>query len=582
MSERKWMLVCLLVTSLSWMVITDSLLPGATGRIGHDYAYFLPRLLAGEYWIENNGWFSLPWFSPAFGAGLPAYAHPANGHVSLPQWLCAFVDPLTAVRWTALISLIAGFVGMWLFARRSLKLGAGAAALASVLFALNGFHIARMAVGHLAFHASMLAPLCAWLLLRPASTRAGWWAGALGAGLCLSYQLQAGNVYGLPPLLLALAALTCVHVLRGGTIRSLTGRAAVALLVMLGLCAAKLCAALAFLSSFPRSGYPLPGAESPLALLELLFRALFFSPPADKARELFVNQPFLLGEHEWDLGLTLVPLVAILLGAALCFRAETLRSLARQRWALATLLLICVVPLALNLHSPGWERVLKSLPVVGSSSSFVRWLWMFVPLVAVLAACAIEGLERRAWLARASWVAMAVFLALQVMHSRKVYAEQPYDPRPVVDAWKRHAAPTITRVTIPAVVDGQIRLSADRDDALLRGESQLLTYEPLFGYRLEWFPKGPVRPGEVRIGNLHHPLAFLYPEAAGRAPGAPFQPGEEAQLQAFVEYRSFEIEWPLRQRVANLVNLLALAGVSLLAAALLYSSLRRQRSSPGS
>jgi hypothetical protein len=451
-----------------------------------------------------------------------------------------------------------------------------------MLFALNGFHIARMAVGHLAFHASMLAPLCAWLLLRPSSTRAGWWASALGAGLCLCYQLQAGNVYGLPPLLLALGALACIHAMRGGMLQDLAGRAAVSLLVMLGLCAAKLCAALAFLSSFPRSGYPLPGAKHPLALLELLFRALFLAPPTDKARELFVNQPFILGEHEWDLGLSLVPLAAILLGIALCMRAETLRSFVRHRWALAVLLLICLVPLALNLHSPAWERALKSLPVLGSSSSFVRWLWVFVPLVAVLAACAIDGLERRVWLARASWVAMAAFLALQVTHSRKVYAEQPYDPRPVVDAWKRHAAPAITRVTIPGVVDGQIRLNADRDDALLRGESQLLTYEPLFGYRLEWFPKGPVRPGEARIGNLHHPLAFLYPQAAGRAPGAPFRPGEEAQLQAFVEYRSFEFEWPLRQRMANLVNLLTLAGVAVLAVALFYSSLRRQRSSSGS
>lgn len=582
MSNSKWLLICLVAVSLSWLVIMDPLLPGNTGRIGHDYAYFLPRLLAGQEWIANNGLFSAPWFSPAFGAGLPAYAHPANAHYSLPQILCMWMDPLSAVRWTAYASVLAGFSGTWLFTRRTLGLGAAASGAAAALFALNGFHIARMAIGHLAFHASMLAPLSAWLLLRPAPSRRDWWISTLGAGLCFAYQLQAGNVYGIPPLGLAVLAMACVHRLRGGDTGGFIRRLLGAMGIALALSIAKLCASLAFLSSFPRSGYPIPGADNPLHLLELVSRALFLEPPGEQARKLFVNQPFLLGAHEWDLGLTQVPAVAIAIGFLLLIRSGDWRALLKRPATLLALAALCIVPLALNLHSAGWERLLKSLPLVGSSSSFVRWLWIFVPLIAIATACALERMERLRWLKNASWVALSAFLCLQVLHTRREYSEQPYDPRPVVDAWKRGSLPPIRSIAAPAIVNGQIRFEPNRDDEFLRGNSQLLCYEPLFGYRLEWFPRGPVRPGEVRIGNMHHPLAFLYPQAAGRAPGEPFRAGEEAELEAFASYREFRIEWPLRQRIANMINLAALFACTVLGAFLAYSSLRRQRSSSGS
>ena len=582
MSERKWLLACLSATCVSWLVLMSPLLPNNMGKIGHDYAYFLPRLLAGEQWIANNGLWSVPWFSPAFGAGLPAYAHPANGHYSLPQLLCLGMDPLSAVRWTAFLSMLAGFAGMWLVARRTLALGPGPSAFAAAAFALNGFHIARMAIGHLAFHASMLAPLCAWLLLRPASSRLEWWGSVLGAGLCLAYQLQSGNVYGIPPLALAVVAIACLHRLRAGTTEGFIGRGLTAGWIALCLSAAKLSAALAFLSSFPRSSYPLPGAGNPLDLAELLARALFLEPPAERARELFQNQPFLLGAHEWDLGLTPVPAIVLALGLVLLLAKDRQGLRWPPRAALILLLLVCALPLALNLHSAGWERTLKSVPILGSSSSFVRWLWLFVPLTILASACALERLQRIRGLALCSWVALAAFLGLQSLAPRKAYAEQPYNPRGIVDAWKRHSLPPIREVVIPPLVDRQIKLESDRDDEFLKGHSQLFTYEPLFGYRLEWFPKGPVRPGEATIGNFHHPLAFLYPQAAGRSPGEPFRAGEEAQLEALLNYRASEIPWPLRQRLANGIHLAALLALAVAAVALAYTSLRRQRSSSGS
>ncbi len=58
-------------TSLTLLLIIYILLfgdffPNNQNKLGHDYTYFLSRLLAGYYWFETNGLFAIPWFTPAF------------------------------------------------------------------------------------------------------------------------------------------------------------------------------------------------------------------------------------------------------------------------------------------------------------------------------------------------------------------------------------------------------------------------------------------------------------------------------------------------------------------------------------
>lgn len=61
-----------LVSVGTYAVFAGTFFPGPPGRLGHDYEYFLPLLLAGEYWLAGNGPLIAPRISPAFCAGLPA------------------------------------------------------------------------------------------------------------------------------------------------------------------------------------------------------------------------------------------------------------------------------------------------------------------------------------------------------------------------------------------------------------------------------------------------------------------------------------------------------------------------------
>jgi len=548
-------------------------LPGPGGKLGHDYSLVLPHLLAGDYFWARNGPSVLPWYTPAFGAGLPYYANPASSYLSLPQWLSFVMDPVHAVQCTLLASLALAFVGMWLLLRRVFALAESSALFGATLFALNGFLAARVLVGHLGFHSSALAPLLAFLLLRPLpqeaqARRLRVLFDGLCAGLCLTYTFQSGNVHGLPPLLLAVGAIACLAALAGRSTQGCLPRLALAGLVALVLCLEKLQGSLAFLSSFPRAGYPLPGARDVWVLARILFSALFLAPPTELGNQGFVGSQFTLERHEWEFGLSLVPLVVIALALT--------RGLARPKAVpLLLLLLLLAVPFAFNLHGAQWTAFLKTIPILKSSSSFVRWFFAYVPFVAVLAALACERLRPARLPAGPALLASALAALLLLVEDRSFYARQPYDPRAIVQAWQTRADPPPIRSVVAApAIDGRITLTLQRNDALVRGESQLYCYEPLFGYLLEWYPHGSVHAGDALSSadgklNFHDPRLFLRPSADGRGPGAAFEVGDRAALERFLRYE------PLEGSPASLTP--ALIALALLVAGVLAWKLRRAR-----
>jgi hypothetical protein len=105
-----------------------------------------------------------------------------------------------------------------------------------------------------------------------------------------------------------------------------------------------------------------------------------------------------------------------------------------------------------------------------------------------------------------------------------------------------------------------------RNNALTHGASQLLCYEPLFGYRLEKFPIKTLRPGSVFAGqaghlNLKNPVCYVYPLENACTPGDHFSIEQLEIAEAFVAYKPIPFRLPAWQKTVNLCNLLAGAGV---------------------
>jgi hypothetical protein len=558
-------------------LITDlSVVAASGGVVGHDYSLHFPNLLTGYYWFRRNGLFAIPWFSPSQCAGFPFFPDPNVLYFSVPQFLVFLVSPMTSVQITSgLFALIALFGTYWLM-RRAFLASRSAACLCAGLFLFNGFYISRILVGHLTFHPFALAPILLVAIL-PAGARSYGSPGFVAlriciAAACLAYMLQSGMVHGIPPVLIAAVVLILVHgLLFGQQWQSwllLAAGGGVALL----LCAGKLVSELALLSNFPRDSYPLPGIPSLFNTVRMVVEIVFFSVPAN-APDAIVNSPWLLERHEWDYGISAAPLVlmavALTQSALRTFRGKATRPKADHVPAIAEIAALLAIPVFLNWFQPDWNAFLKSLPYFGNSSNLVRFFSTYILVAVVLGGLALDGIRLSPSLAPPGRVmlaaaALGLMLYQQLAVNRSMDVGDGYGILPIESAYLRaHTTgeiPDITTVATPA--DAQ----AAGNDAMVDGRSQGICYQPLFGYRLEKFPIGPLQIGPMirPIGdvlNTKNPACYLYPAENACKSGDHFTTAQVKEAELFLSYRPFAFEMPLRQKIADWLSLIALFGV---------------------
>ncbi len=574
----------------SYHLIFRQFFPTRNGTLGHDYSRILPDLLDGYYWFRSNGIFEPFWFTPAFCGGQPALGAPESGFYSVAQFLTFFADPLASVYATVLLFASIGFWGFYLMLRACFGSGRQAAVLGGALFMFNGFFIHRMMIGHFAFHGVMLIPWVAYLLLRP--TRKKIFATMLNgaaAGCMLAYGAYSGMVHLLLPCAIAVLGIAAIHGLVRGDSTGFVPRSLFAVLVAGGLSAAKLTAALLFLRNFPRSDYSLPGIDSIRETMKILFSTLFISPADIETRVMpqLDNLQWAVGRHEWEYGVTWVPLLIILAGTAVML--SHLRK-ARPRpgmtgWAWLVLLgCVLVLPISLNIYTPAWNAFLKHIPVIKSSVFLMRWFLVYIPLV-ILASALL--LDRISPLTRSRnlmlLAALAALVWINAAKDREFYVAQPYRPDAIINAWKAATAGTakvrIQTITANLVADNQIWMTNNRNDAIATGGSQLACFNPIFGYGLEHFPVKSLHPGPVLeekdgLLNIKNPACYTYPAQNSCAPGDHFTVAQLEAARAFASYKPFPFSFSPEQKVANGMTLITLASLVVLIAVALLNKLR--------
>jgi len=542
-------------------------LPSSGAHWGHDYALHLPNLLAGYFWFQQNGLLEAPWFSPAQCAGVPFLADLNVAYYSLPQWAMFAVGPVDAIRLTFVLFAALGAAGSFLLLRGPFAATPWAAATAAVLFLCSGFFTYRMLVGHLTFHPITLTPWLAWTLL---AARKHVWQTMLStcaAGLMLAYMFHAGMVHAIPPVAIAVSVILMLHGQMRGHRRGPWLVFASAVLLSLALGAQRIATALAFLQQFPRDEYALPGFPSVWAEFRVVLLSLFWRPPTELAQPLLANITVPLERHEWEYGLG--PAAALLLLAGTVHVAKGAR-FATSVWLVTGAIVVALaLPLVLNWHEPTWHALLKSQPLLGSSSNLVRWYALYVPLVALCAGLAFDAVVPAGpWRARAAAFIVAATLAWNWTADRSYYTAQTYDAGAVQKAWQAvHAGaplPAVTSLSVRVDKANRLALPLDRNDDMTLGYSQLLCYQPMFGYGLERLRHGELRPGpalaELPDGtfNLKNPACYVFPAANACAPGDHFRREQRESATRFLRYQPFAFERPAWQTFADVVTLAAL------------------------
>ena len=561
-NERVLVVAALLPLLGLWAALYLPLLPNEQGNVPADYALWLSDLLAGYYWYLTNGLRALPWFSPSQCGGVAFFADPQVPYLSLPQALTLLVSPMTAVRTTILAAAGAGFLGTYALARLPFRASAPAALLAAVVFLYNAFFAVRMLIGHLPYYPFMLLPALLLTALpwpgRPAGGAAEEALRVGGGALLVATMIQAGMAQLAVPAVVGAAMVLLLAGLAVGWSWRALARAVAAGLLGAALSAGKLAAAFALLAQFPRDRYPLPGLDGLANILWLPLQMLFLGPP-DAPRQVMFYDPFatirqaMIEQHEFVYGVTPVPAVLVLAAVAVWLLRRRGTALRGRVPCIVALAVLALLPVAANAYAPGWNALLKSLPLLRESSNLLRWFAADILPLTLAAALALDRLAGRHGLRLAAplaVVAILVVLGWTMRTDLSPYEEQGYGPTafpiaPIEDGWAAvHAGAPVPPVT---------GLGAETEHAgaagFTAGLSQLSCYWPLFGYWREDFAGGTLHPGEALQAaggrlNLRNPVCDLFPAENMCRPGAQFGAEDSPAAQAFLSYRPLPFRAP--------------------------------------
>ncbi len=542
-------------------------LPIEGGFGGHDWSYLMPVMLNGTYWMIGNGLLEIPWFTPAKCGGYSYYAN--EGFYSLPTLLAYWTGPLRAVQITFLLFAGLGFLGFYTLLRQVFKSGILAATLGATLFLFNGFYGHRAIVGHFTFHAFMLVPVLALLLLK--SDR-NWQQRILKVflvGSGFAYMVHTPMLQILPATILAITPILTLHAMRYDWSIKPWIDLALGGLFGLALSASKLIAMSSLMAQFPRTYYPLPGIAKFSTLIATVFQVLFGEVPEGVA-QLMSNATFEIGRHEWEFGVSPVALILILAGIVFATKKIISDPLSQTKitkgYLIGSVLLMInlLLPILLNWYEPHWNALLKKLPYFGTSSNLVRWLIIEIPILCVLSVFSYEIVAQetiknplgRVLLATTAIIAILYF-NLQIDRG---YYRQNYDFKTLASAWGIAKAYNIPQKVSWVIAQNNV-LGNGPNDALAAGASSILCYEPTMGYGLEKFPVGSLHPGPVFSEdsqiNFKNPACYLYPSENHCKAGDHFSPSEQEATAALTNYKPYPFLFSTEQIIANRISLAA-------------------------
>lgn len=570
---------------LVYHLIFRDFFPLPNGRMGHDYMLTLGGFLDGFLWFNNNGFITPPWFTPSFFGGQALFADPQSAFYSIPQFLTFLVDPLQAVYWAFLLFASLGFWGMYLYSRHCLSLGRHAALIAATVFMFNGFYANRMIIGHYGYQGFMLAPLIAYLLLKqfsiPLFSIRNLTLSAL-AGVLIAYWFHSGLTTLMIPAALAVVALACIAAIKTGNSisRAFLARGLIAALVAIGLSASKLNANLNVMSNFGRDYYLLPGIANPLDVLRFVFQAFVYSNEHvyESVTPLWKNIQWAAMPHELAYGVTPIPFSLLLLGLGLYLlrRQRQISKPIHSRFPILpalTLSFILFLPIAMLFYSPEWNAFLKSIPIIGSTTSPFRWLILFLPSIAAATgiACQNPGALK---IPLISFALIGIPL-LNALESRDFYKKQDYDPAPVVAYYEALRS----RQAVARIIEiGEFQ--APDNAQLAQGISPLHAYNPLYGYRLEKLQTQPLTLGPIQSVtpagtlNLRNPACFTFPTENHCKPWDAFPLTQKEDALSFASYKPFAFEKSTSQVLADTLTTLTLLAITLFLVAVAFCRIK--------
>ena len=262
----------------------------------------------------------------------------------------------------------------------------------------------------------------------------------------------------------------------------------------------------------------------------------------------------------------------------------------KQCFLLLALLIICLIPMAINFYTPAWNALLKTIPIINSSSMLVKLYAMYIPIVVIFSALVIEKLKFNHYIVPGL---ILILLFIKAYEDKTYYAEQGYNPKLAVYAHQQVMqsgdVPAISEISsVRCVTNTEGIRMCGGDETMAFGLSQINCTESLFGYRHEEFKqKELLKVGQPVIQltddrfNMKNPACYVFPDENNCVPGDHFRADQKEELLSFISYKGYEFNMPKTQNISNwlsLITILMCSGLLLICCLQVVLSCNRQRS----
>ena len=523
--------------------------------IGHDYNYFFPKLLDGNWHFLRQG--LAPFlYTPHYCGGFPEFGNPQSMYYSLLQLLSLKLDLWLAAQLVIGIAMLIGYWGWYLFGRDGLKMKVNWAHVFALIVSAHGFHLMHMMAGHIIYHTMPLIGLMLWLLLEPTrDTKKSLIVKSAAFGFITVNILHSGGfmvgVFGGAMLLLFLPIAN-----RSRTLLFRIAGCTTATLLMNG---GKLFAVFSVMRFFPRN---LPFTQLPesSSTIGYIMTALWSFPQSEGLFEHY-GIPDWGALHEYSMYLSPVVLIGLLCGIFLLGKRRKINIPVAIIALLLTVFFVQLIQGHGILVDP-----LKGLPIFKSLRMNTRFLY---PFSIALSAVGIWSLGQ---VARSRLISIGA-CALTLLAFLFAYV------------------PTLLDVSPPRSLDySEVQHHLIKNDGFLkldvnsvidmRGEGQA-EFVPLFAganhaYCEEPLLWGdtpemePLEEGDVYLGwnerlNLYNPACFIYPEANNCEPGDRILVSDKENFTRFVTGEKTLWKVPVMQRVLNWISILTLLAAAAIA-----------------
>lgn len=546
--------------------------------VGHDYRYFLLRLIDTKLHILVNG-LSVQWYTPSFGGGLPAYANPQHVEYSILQMFSLWLNPWAAVLVSTFLIGLVGFIFCERFLEKIMDFHWTSSTLGAVFFIGNGSFIEHMIVGHIGHQ---LFPLSAIVLYAALEDRIGLLKSSAMIALVIAMMIHQTGFYVIVILgLSVLMILPLVYLYNPNiiTIKFALQKLVLGLMLMLLLAGSKIYAVMSLMQFFPRIAHDtysvgwLQGFEGLIAqLMGVMFLIPFLLLSRQDPSQLSGSLSNITGGYFgiWETDIGLSPILIILLLLSLARLLKTARSshigkinISWRLIAWLTLFFGVWLTMEMTFARGLIYPYIKVLPILQSLHVNVRFGTAFILPLIIVGVMQYEILSRE----RNSQIIflLAAGVSLLFLFSYNILPSNVYSLTfDLTRTLQTDAAINAgERFPISRVAD------IEEDEVFFAHATNILHYEPLFsdydqkfGYQLKDLPI-EVRPGAVTdtdgvYFNMTNPTSLVFSNENNLQPFERIKISEERELRDFVQRRQPDWKIPIIQTSLNWISLITL------------------------